>query len=130
MEVFIYSRRRFTGYRLFRFYRFPSRLVAAPRASGFELVVDWLNECMEPMAKQVSAHGGVIEQYTGDAIVAVFGVPIARKDDEEISQDAINAVSCALAMETSPGPESPVALSESAHDCNADRYLYRPNGRR
>ena len=65
-----------------------------------EELMDWLNECMEPMAKQVSAHGGVIEQYTGDAIVAVFGVPIARKDEEEISQDAINAVSCALAMET------------------------------
>ena len=62
--------------------------------------MDWLNECMEPMAKQVSAHGGVVEQYTGDAIVAVFGVPIARKDEEEISQDAINAVNCALAMET------------------------------
>jgi adenylate cyclase len=65
-----------------------------------EELMDWLNECMEPMAKQVSAHGGVIEQYTGDAIVAVFGVPIARKDEEEISQDAINAVNCALAMET------------------------------
>ena len=65
-----------------------------------EELMDWLNECMEPMARQVSAHGGVIEQYTGDAIVAVFGVPIARKDEEEISQDAINAVSCALAMET------------------------------
>ena len=62
--------------------------------------MDWLNECMEPMARQVSVHGGVIEQYSGDAIVAIFGVPIARKDDEEINQDAINAVSCALAMET------------------------------
>ena len=61
--------------------------------------MDWLNECMEPMAKQVSVHGGVIEQFTGDAIVAIFGVPIARKE-EEISQDAINAVNCALAMET------------------------------
>ena len=65
-----------------------------------EELMDWLNECMEPMARQVSVHGGVIEQYSGDAIVAIFGVPIARKDDEEINQDAINAVSCALAMET------------------------------
>jgi adenylate cyclase len=65
-----------------------------------EELMDWLNEFMEPMAKQVSAHGGVIEQFTGDAIVAVFGVPIARKDEEEISQDAINAVNCALAMGT------------------------------
>jgi adenylate cyclase len=65
-----------------------------------EKLMDWLNECMEPMAREVSAHGGVVEQYTGDAIVAIFGVPIARKNEEEISQDAINAVSCALAMET------------------------------
>jgi adenylate cyclase len=65
-----------------------------------EELMDWLNECMEPMAKRVSAHGGVIEQFTGDAIVAVFGVPIARKDEGEISQDAINAVNCALDMET------------------------------
>jgi adenylate cyclase len=64
-----------------------------------EELMDWLNECMEPMASQVSAHGGVVEQYTGDAIVAIFGVPIARKNEEEISQDAVNAVSCALAME-------------------------------
>jgi adenylate cyclase len=42
----------------------------------------------------------VIEQCSGDAIVAIFGVPIARRDDEEISQDAINAVRCGLAMET------------------------------
>ena len=63
-----------------------------------EKLMDWLNECMEPMARLVSAHGGVIEQYSGDAIVAVFGVPIARKNEAEINQDAINAVSCALAM--------------------------------
>jgi adenylate cyclase len=64
-----------------------------------EDLMDWLNECMEPMASLVSVHGGVIEQYSGDAIVAVFGVPIARKNEAEINQDAINAVSCALAME-------------------------------
>jgi adenylate cyclase len=64
-----------------------------------EELMDWLNECMEPMAREVSARGGVIEQYSGDAIVAVFGVPIARSNEEEINQDAINAVNCALAME-------------------------------
>jgi adenylate cyclase len=64
-----------------------------------EKLMDWLNECMEPMASLVSVHGGVIEQYSGDAIVAVFGVPIARKNEAEIDKDAVNAVSCALAME-------------------------------
>lgn len=70
----------------------------AEKLSPGELM-DWLNEYMEAMASQVSAHGGVIEQYSGDAIVAIFGVPIARSHEEEISRDARNAVNCALAME-------------------------------
>ena len=87
-----------------------------------EELMDWLNECMEPMAKQVSAHGGVIEQYTGDAIVAVFGVPIAGKMKRKSARDAINAVNCALAMETTLRDLNRQWLSsESAHDRNADR---------
>jgi adenylate cyclase len=64
-----------------------------------EQLMDWLNEYMEAMATQVGVHGGVIEQYSGDAIVAIFGVPIARKSEAEIIRDAINAVACALSME-------------------------------
>jgi adenylate cyclase len=41
----------------------------------------------------------VIRQYAGDSIVAVFGVPVARRSEAEIAQDATNAVGCALAME-------------------------------
>ena len=70
----------------------------AEKLSPQELM-DWLNEYMEAMAAEVSAYGGVIEQYSGDAIVAIFGVPIARSHEEEISRDARNAVNCALAME-------------------------------
>jgi len=65
-----------------------------------ELLMEWLNEYMEAMAGQVSAHGGVIKQYAGDSIVAIFGVPVARHSESEIAQDAINAVNTALAMET------------------------------
>jgi adenylate cyclase len=65
-----------------------------------ELLLEWLNEYMEAMAGQVSAHGGVIKQYAGDSIVAIFGVPVVRNSEREIAQDAINAVNCALAMET------------------------------
>ena len=62
--------------------------------------MDWLNEYMGAMAEQVSTHGGVIRQYAGDSIVAIFGVPVARRSEAEIARDAINAVACALAMET------------------------------
>lgn len=63
-------------------------------------LMDWLNQYMEAMASPIMAHHGVIEKYIGDAIMAVFGVPIARTTHEEISQDARNAVRCALAMAT------------------------------
>jgi adenylate cyclase len=64
-----------------------------------DVLMDWLNEYMEGMTRDVSRHGGVIEQYAGDSIVAIFGVPIPRRNDEEIGADAVRAVRCALAME-------------------------------
>lgn len=68
-----------------------------------EALLDWLNEYMDAMAREVSRHGGVIRQYAGDAVVAVFGVPVPRQNDAEIAQDARSAVTCALAMETALG---------------------------
>jgi adenylate cyclase len=64
-----------------------------------ELLLEWLNEYMDGMAGTVSKYGGVIKQYAGDSIVAIFGVPVARGTEDEIVQDAVNAVDCALAME-------------------------------
>jgi adenylate cyclase len=63
-------------------------------------VMDWLNAYMEAMAQQVIEHGGVIDKYIGDSIMAIFGVPLPRTTEAEISRDALNAVNCALAMET------------------------------
>lgn len=59
---------------------------------------DWLNEYMGVMSKVVIAHNGMINKYIGDAIMAVFGVPIPSSSHEEISRDAVHAVDCALAM--------------------------------
>jgi adenylate cyclase len=61
-------------------------------------LLNWLNEYMESMASLVTQYGGVVDNYIGDAIKADFGVPVPRTTDDEIHQDAINAVSCALAM--------------------------------
>ena len=44
-------------------------------------------------------HGGVVDNYIGDAIKADFGVPLPRTAEAEISRDAVAAVDCALAME-------------------------------
>jgi adenylate cyclase len=62
-------------------------------------LMEWLNHYMEAMSEVVIRHGGVINKYIGDSIMAVFGVPVARKDEGEIARDAENAVRCALAME-------------------------------
>ena len=62
-------------------------------------LLDWLNQYMEAMAHEVMRHHGVVDKYIGDAVMAVFGVPIARRSEAEIGGDAANAVECALAME-------------------------------
>lgn len=62
-------------------------------------LIDWLNTYMEAMAGLIMKYGGVVDSYAGDGIKADFGVPIPRQSSAEICSDAINAVSCALAME-------------------------------
>ena len=63
-----------------------------------QALMDWLNNYMEAMAQIVIDHGGVINKYIGDAIMAAFGIPLPRVDEAEIRSDAGNAVSCALTM--------------------------------
>ena len=60
---------------------------------------DWLNQYMRAMSEIVLKHKGVINKYIGDAIMGIFGVPVARTTEAEIAQDARNAVACALEME-------------------------------
>lgn len=69
----------------------------AERLSPPELM-EWLNLYMDRMAGLVMEHGGVVDDYFGDAIKANFGVPIARADEHAIDEDARHAVRCALAM--------------------------------
>ena len=58
-------------------------------------VVDFLNEYMTRMVKCVTATGGFIDKYIGDAIMATWGTPISTGTPK---QDAINSIRCALMM--------------------------------
>jgi adenylate cyclase len=62
-------------------------------------LMEWLNEYLDAMVEQVMAHGGVVNKYVGDAIMAIFGVPVPRATEEERRADALNAVRCAVAMD-------------------------------
>ena len=61
-------------------------------------LLSWINEYMTGIARHVDGHNGMVNAYVGDAIMAVFGAPVARTREEDIDQDAIHAVECALAM--------------------------------
>lgn len=63
-----------------------------------ETLMRWLNTYMSEMAQRVQEHGGVVKQYAGDAVMAIFGIPVPRENEAERAEDAVNAVACALAM--------------------------------
>lgn len=65
---------------------------------GAASLFDWLNEYMDAMSASVTRHRGILQQYIGDGIMAVFGAPVVRSSRVEIAQDATNAVRCALDM--------------------------------
>ena len=58
-----------------------------------EHVVDILNTYLEAMDTIIGRHGGVINDFHGDAILAVFGAPVLAEDHRE------RAVACAIAMQ-------------------------------
>ncbi|MBF0357333.1 MAG: adenylate/guanylate cyclase domain-containing protein [Magnetococcales bacterium] len=63
-----------------------------------EVLMLWLNEYMGAMAGKIMVNGGVVDKFIGDAIMALFGVPVARESEEDIDQDVVNAVSSAMGM--------------------------------
>lgn len=64
-----------------------------------QTLMDWLNAYMEAITRVAMNHGGVVDDYFGDGVKVNFGVPIPRTTEQEIREDAIHAVDCALALE-------------------------------
>jgi len=62
-------------------------------------LLSWLNEYLDAMTDCIMDHGGVIDKYIGDAIMAVFGIPFAHTQPEAIQQDALNAIAAGIAMQ-------------------------------
>jgi len=58
-----------------------------------EQVVGVLNNYLGTMADVILEYGGTIDEFIGDAILAIFGAPVTGADDSE------RAAACALAMQ-------------------------------
>jgi adenylate cyclase len=63
-------------------------------AGESELHVRQLNTYLGAMVEVITAHGGTVDKFIGDAVMAVFGSPVGRG----VEQEAAAAVQCALAM--------------------------------
>jgi class 3 adenylate cyclase/tetratricopeptide (TPR) repeat protein len=57
-----------------------------------ELVARTVDAAFRRLSDVVDAHGGTVDKYVGDCLMAVFGVPVAHDDDAE------RAVAAGLAM--------------------------------
>jgi class 3 adenylate cyclase len=60
---------------------------------GPEAMIAVLNRYLARMTPVILEHGGLINEFIGDAILVLFGAPLARPDDTE------RAVRCARAMQ-------------------------------
>jgi adenylate cyclase len=58
----------------------------------------WLNGYLGAMAQVLQNHGGVLKQFTGDGILALFGVPVPHTTRDQQAGDAAAAVNAALEM--------------------------------
>ena len=65
-------------------------------------------------AAHIAAYGGTVEKFAGDAVVAVFGVPIAHEDDAERAVRAAVAI-----LETGKG-DLPVRIGIEAGEVVAE----------
>src|SRR6266536_545111 len=52
-------------------------------AADPEVVRQRVNGFFELVSRSIEKHGGTVEKFAGDAVMAAFGVPLAHEDDAE-----------------------------------------------
>lgn len=75
-----------------------TNFTAASHAMGSEQVFAWMSETMALLASVVDRYEGTVDKFTGDGLMALFGVPSAHENDPE------RAVLAALEMQQTLAP--------------------------
>lgn len=75
-----------------------------------EHVVEVLNACLSMMVEAVFREGGMLDKFTGDGVMAVFGAPVPREDH------ALRAARAALAISRTCGWGPTGGGVAAAHD--------------
>ncbi|MDQ3027043.1 MAG: HAMP domain-containing protein [Pseudomonadota bacterium] len=77
-----------------------------------------LNQFLTTISEVVEAHGGVVDKYLGDGVMAIFGAPVTRPDDAHRAVEAaleirrrVNALGPDLAARGLPHPKVGVGLN-------------------
>jgi adenylate cyclase len=71
-----------------------------------ENVVGLLNKYFSAMTEVICDHGGTLDKFTGDGLMAIFGAPTASEED------ALNAVKAAIMMQKRLEPLNAELASE------------------
>src|SRR5436853_5111638 len=61
-------------------------------ASDPEVVRRRVTRYFEQVSHCIVTHGGTVEKFAGDAVMAAFGVPLAHEDDAERAVRAARAI--------------------------------------
>lgn len=69
-----------------------------------------LNICLERICSAIEAHGGVVDKFTGDAVMALFGAPIGHPDD------AVRAARALLAVQEAMGEVNRQLLGDAGNE--------------
>ncbi len=85
-----------------------------------EAVRELLNKYFETATQVVERHGGTVEKFIGDAVMAVWGTPVAHEDDAERAvRAALEVVDAVRGLQPDLQARSGVLTGEAAVTLNA-----------